>query len=165
MTISSSIPRLVASSNRAVSTAAPGRWTYLTTLPLIKTFLTELCHHPNTLASVFPQPKPCTSRLYITPPPQLQHTAPSQAPHPRIVPPPSPTPFPHALMPPSPSTVRLPQVTYQMWIPYLLHDADIVELDVEVLVHALEGAADRDVVLELDGYFVVDEGFEEAVEV
>lgn len=34
---------LVASSSSAVSTAAPGRCTYRTTLPRMKTFLTELC--------------------------------------------------------------------------------------------------------------------------
>jgi hypothetical protein len=38
-----SLPLLVASSNRGVSTEAAGRWTYLTTLPLMKTFFTELC--------------------------------------------------------------------------------------------------------------------------
>lgn len=36
------LPLLVASSNKAVSTEAAGRWTYLTTLPLMKTFLTAL---------------------------------------------------------------------------------------------------------------------------
>ena len=36
------LPLLVASSNKGVSTDAAGRWTYLTTLPLMKTFLTEL---------------------------------------------------------------------------------------------------------------------------
>ena len=44
----------------------------------------------------------------------------------------------------------------------LLEDLDVVELDVEVLVDALEDAADLDVVLELDGDLVVDQGFEEA---
>lgn len=33
----------IPSSRSAVSTALPGRWTYLTTLPLMKTFLTEDC--------------------------------------------------------------------------------------------------------------------------
>lgn len=45
----------------------------------------------------------------------------------------------------------------------LLDDGDVVELDVEELVDALEGAADRDVILELDRDFVVDERLEEAV--
>lgn len=45
----------------------------------------------------------------------------------------------------------------------LLDDGDVLELDVEVLVHALEGAADLDVVLELDGDLVVDQGLEETV--
>lgn len=44
----------------------------------------------------------------------------------------------------------------------LLDDLHILQLDVEELIHALEGAADGDVVFELDGYGCVDEGFEEA---
>ncbi len=44
----------------------------------------------------------------------------------------------------------------------LLEHLDVVEFDVEVLVDALEDAADLDVVLELDGDLVVDQGFEEA---
>lgn len=44
----------------------------------------------------------------------------------------------------------------------LLDDLDVVELDVEELVDALEHAADLNVVLELDRDLVVDEGFEEA---
>ena len=44
----------------------------------------------------------------------------------------------------------------------LLEHLDVVELDVEVLVDALEDAADLDVVFELDGDLVVDQGFEEA---
>lgn len=47
----------------------------------------------------------------------------------------------------------------------LLDDLDVVELDIEVLVDALEDAADLDVVFELDRDLVVDEGFEEAVDV
>jgi hypothetical protein len=45
----------------------------------------------------------------------------------------------------------------------LLDDLDVVELDVEVLVDALEDATDLDVVFELDRDLVVDERFEEAV--
>ena len=48
-------------------------------------------------------------------------------------------------------------------VPDLVEDADIVELDVEVLVDGLEGAADGDVVLELDGDGLVHERLEEAV--
>jgi hypothetical protein len=44
----------------------------------------------------------------------------------------------------------------------LVDDGNVVELDVEVLVHALKGAADADVVLELDGDRLVDERLEEA---
>jgi len=55
------------------------------------------------------------------------------------------------------------QSTYQMRIPQLLNNTNVVEFDVEELVDGLEGAADGDVVFELDGDGVVDEGFEEAV--
>ncbi len=44
----------------------------------------------------------------------------------------------------------------------LLNDRNVLELDVEILVHALEDAADLNVVLELDRDLVVDEGLEEA---
>jgi len=50
-----------------------------------------------------------------------------------------------------------------MRIPQLLNNTNVVEFDVEELVDGLEGAADGDVVFELDGDGVVDEGFEEAV--
>lgn len=49
-----------------------------------------------------------------------------------------------------------------MWVLKLLHHRDILQLDVEVLVDALESAADLDIVLELDRDLVVDEGLEEA---
>jgi hypothetical protein len=52
--------------------------------------------------------------------------------------------------------------TYHVRVLELVDDGDVLELDVEELVHALEGSADGDVVLELDGDLVVDEGFEEA---
>lgn len=44
----------------------------------------------------------------------------------------------------------------------LLHNLDIIQLDVEVLIDALERAADLNVVLELDSDLVVDERLEEA---
>ena len=50
-----------------------------------------------------------------------------------------------------------------MWILQLLDDLDVVKLDVEVLVDALEGAPDEDIVLELHRDSGVDEGLEEAV--
>lgn len=53
--------------------------------------------------------------------------------------------------------------TYQMRVLELLDDLDVVELDVEELVDALERATNGDVVLELDRHFMVDEGLEEAV--
>ena len=49
-----------------------------------------------------------------------------------------------------------------MRILQLLDDLDLIELDVEELVDGFEDAADGDIVFELDGHFVVDEGFEEA---
>ena len=49
-----------------------------------------------------------------------------------------------------------------MRILHLLQHLDIIQLDVEELVDGFEGAFDGDVVFELDGDFVVDEGFEEA---
>jgi hypothetical protein len=49
-----SLPLLVASSNRGVSTEAAGRWTYLTTLPLMKTFLTELCSMAHLVSAYIP---------------------------------------------------------------------------------------------------------------
>jgi hypothetical protein len=52
--------------------------------------------------------------------------------------------------------------TNQMRILQLLNDGDVVKLDVEVLVDALERAAELDVVLELDGDLMVDERLEEA---
>ena len=52
--------------------------------------------------------------------------------------------------------------THHVRVLDLLEHLDVVELDVEVLVDALEDAADLDVVLELDGDLVVDQGFEEA---
>lgn len=54
---------------------------------------------------------------------------------------------------------------YQMGVLEIVDDPDVVELDVEVLVNALEDTADLDVVLELDGHLVVDEGLEETGEV
>ena len=45
----------------------------------------------------------------------------------------------------------------------LLHNADIIQLDVQVLIHAFQCAADLNIVLELDGDLMVDEGLEEAV--
>ena len=40
-------------------------------------------------------------------------------------------------------------------------DRNLVELDVEELVDGLQHAGDAEVVLELDGDLMVDEGFEE----
>jgi hypothetical protein len=48
-----------------------------------------------------------------------------------------------------------------MRILQLIHHRYILQFNSQELIHALEGPPDRDVVLELDGDFVVDEGFEE----
>jgi hypothetical protein len=48
--------------------------------------------------------------------------------------------------------------------PHLIRSLGIVQLDVQVLIHALQCAADADFVLEFDGNLVVDERFEEAEE-
>ena len=53
--------------------------------------------------------------------------------------------------------------TYQVGVFELLDDGDVLELDVEVLVDALEDAPDLDVVLELHRDLVVDERLEETV--
>jgi hypothetical protein len=42
-----------------------------------------------------------------------------------------------------------------------LHHRYVVELDVEILIHAFEGPAELNVVLELHGHLVVDESLEE----
>lgn len=52
--------------------------------------------------------------------------------------------------------------TYEMGVLDLLHDLDVVELDVEILVDALEGALQLYIVLELNGDLMVDEGLEKA---
>jgi len=49
-----------------------------------------------------------------------------------------------------------------MWVFQLFHHRDIIQLDVEVLVHALQRAANRDIVLELDGDLMVHKCLEEA---
>lgn len=51
-----------------------------------------------------------------------------------------------------------------MWVLELVENGDVVQFDVQVLIHALQCAADGNIVFELDGDFVVDEGFEEAEE-
>ena len=44
----------------------------------------------------------------------------------------------------------------------LLHHRNIIELNIQELVNGLEDSGDAEVVFELDGDFVVDQGFEEA---
>jgi len=46
----------------------------------------------------------------------------------------------------------------------LIHNRDVVQLDIQILIHALQCPTDRDVVLEFDGDFVVDQRLEEAEE-
>ena len=49
-----------------------------------------------------------------------------------------------------------------MRVLHLFHHRNVVQLDVEVLVHALQRAAHRDIVLELDGDLMVHQCLEEA---
>lgn len=58
---------------------------------------------------------------------------------------------------------REERVAHQVWVLDLFDDLYVVELDVKVLVDALERSADLDVVLELHRHLVVDEGLEETI--
>ena len=49
-----------------------------------------------------------------------------------------------------------------MGVLQLLHDLYIIELDIKELVNGFKNAFDRDIVLEFNGHFMVDEGLEEA---
>lgn len=49
-----------------------------------------------------------------------------------------------------------------MWVLDFLEHLDVIQLNVQILVDALENAAYLDIVLELDRDLMVDEGFEEA---
>ena len=51
-----------------------------------------------------------------------------------------------------------------MWVFHLIDNRDIIQFDVQVLVHALQSASNGYVVLELHGDFVVDKRLEEAEE-
>lgn len=53
------------------------------------------------------------------------------------------------------------QNTHQMRVLQLLHDRNVIQLNVEVLVYALERSFELDVVFELHRDFMVNEGFEE----
>jgi hypothetical protein len=48
-----------------------------------------------------------------------------------------------------------------MWPPQLIRRLSIIQLDIQVLIHALQRAADADFVLEFDGDFVLYERLEE----
>ena len=50
-----------------------------------------------------------------------------------------------------------------MRIPHLLQHADIIKLDIQILIHGFQGAFDADVVLELNDDFLVDQCFEETM--
>ena len=63
---------------------------------------------------------------------------------------------------PSSCDYRISYATHQVWVLHLFHHRNVVQLDVEVLVHALQRAAHRDVVLELDGDLMVHQCLEEA---
>lgn len=53
--------------------------------------------------------------------------------------------------------------TYQMRVFDVVQDTNVVQLDVQVLVHTLESSPDRDVILEFDGHLMIDQRLEEAV--
>jgi hypothetical protein len=46
----------------------------------------------------------------------------------------------------------------------LLNDLDVIELDIEVLIHALENTLELDIVLKLYGDLMVDKCLEKAVQ-
>jgi hypothetical protein len=48
-----------------------------------------------------------------------------------------------------------------MWPPQLIRRLSIIQLDIQVLIYALQRAADADFVLEFDGDFVLYERLEE----
>ena len=58
---------------------------------------------------------------------------------------------------------RISYSTHQVWVLHLFHHRNVVQLDVEVLVDRFQGAADADVIFQLDGDGLVGESFEEAV--
>jgi hypothetical protein len=64
---------------------------------------------------------------------------------------------------PSPNSKLRSNITHQMRILYLLNDTNIIQLDIQVLIHTLQRPPDLDVVLQLDRNFVVHEGFEETI--
>ena len=49
-----------------------------------------------------------------------------------------------------------------MRVLHLVDNAYVVQFDVQKLIHALQRSLDGDVVLQLNGDLMVDEGFEEA---
>jgi len=50
-----------------------------------------------------------------------------------------------------------------VWVFQLLYHRYVIELDIEILIDRFQSSADLDIVLELDGDFVVDQGLEKAV--
>jgi len=51
-----------------------------------------------------------------------------------------------------------------MWVFDIVENHNVVQLDVQVLIHALKSSSYRNVILELDCDFVIDQGLEEAVQ-
>jgi len=49
-----------------------------------------------------------------------------------------------------------------MWVLEFIDDGYILQLDVQKLIYAFQGAFYGHIILELDGNFVIDKGFEEA---
>ena len=50
-----------------------------------------------------------------------------------------------------------------MRIQRLVYNRDVVELDIQILIHALQRAPTLDIVLELDRDLLVDQRFEKAI--
>lgn len=55
-------------------------------------------------------------------------------------------------------------LTYQVWVFHLFNHSNIIKLDIQVLIHALQCPPDRDIVLQFDGDLMVDQRLEEAEE-
>ncbi len=52
--------------------------------------------------------------------------------------------------------------TYHVRVLELIYDRNVIKLDVQVLIHALEGAAQANVVLQLNGDLMVNQSLEKA---
>lgn len=51
-----------------------------------------------------------------------------------------------------------------MWVFQLIENSDIIEFDIQILIHALQSTANGDVIFEFNSDRVIHKGFEEAEE-